>query len=142
MWTFLVGLILALLGVFFFWIVKVEVEYSGRVLGGGFLMVAGIWLFVSVIALPVDRFSHYAFIEQFEAARLTIIDIRDNPSISAFERLALQKEILERNEELAKRQYYSRNVWTGWYFPKELQEVNPIRNFSMSEKEEVRKKNE
>ena len=137
MWTFLVSLILVLLGIFFFWIVKVEVEYSGRVLGGGFLMVAGIWLFFSLIALPVDRNCNYAFIEQFEATRSTVMDIRECPGISAFERLALQKEILERNEKLAEKQYYSRNIWFNWYFPKELQEVKPIRNFNMSEKEEV-----
>jgi len=68
------------------------------------------------------------------------MDIRECPGISAFERLALQKEILERNEKLAEKQYYSRNIWFNWYFPKELQEVKPIRNFNMSEKEEVRKK--
>jgi len=139
MWTFLVGLILVLLGVFFFWIVKVEIEDSGRVLGAFFLVFGGIWLFVSVIALPVDRFSHYAFIEQFEATRSTVMDIRECPDISALERLSLQKEIIERNEELAEKQYYSRNYWTNLYFPKELQEVKPIRNFNMSEKEEVRK---
>jgi len=134
---FLISIIIILLGVLFF----IKSGYSDGIeaLGWFFVIIGGLWLFIATVALPVDRTANYAFIEQFEATRLTLEDIRSVPDLSGLERFALQKEIIERNEKLAGKQYYSRNVWFKWHFPKELQEVKFIRNIDMSEKKEVKK---
>lgn len=124
------SIILIILGVFFFIINKEDWGYGiFAVLGWCGVLIGGVWLFFAIITLPIDRIRNYAFIEQFEATRLTLQDIRSVSELSGLERFALQKEIIERNEKLAEKQYCSRNTWLNWYYPKELQNVKPLRNF-------------
>lgn len=125
----LIGLILFLMGMFFLVVVKITDDMGINVLGWLVTVIGGGWLLLALIVLPFQRMSVHAFISEFEATRAVINDIRENPELSPFERLELQKVVIGKNEELARNQYYSRNIWTRWYYPKEIQQTRPIKNF-------------
>lgn len=137
MWAFLVPLGLFIVGLVCYIVhqkFSKHEDWTDSIIGHICVLMGILWLTVALIALPCTRWENYSFILKLEAMKDVIEEIRINPDISEFERLALQKDIIEMNKDLASKQYYSRNVWTKWFFPKELQKVKPIKNILKGDK--------
>ena len=76
-----------------------------------------------VITGPVNT---RADIKEFESAKLTIQQQREN-KLSEYERATLTKEIVDKNQWLAKEQFWAKSLWLNWYYNPEILYITPIK---------------
>lgn len=94
---------------------------------GGWIafVIIGIWFLINTICLFTSPASTRSDISEFEAARVTIQQQRDN-KLSEYERATLTKEIVDKNQWLAKNQFWAKNIWLNWYYDKKILDIKPI----------------
>lgn len=85
----------------------------------------GIWFVVNIICLFTCPAVTRSDISEFEAARITIQQQREN-KLSEYERATLTKEIVDKNQWLAKEQFWAKSIWLNWYYDKKINNVKPI----------------
>jgi len=93
---------------------------AGEIIAG----LAGTFLLICLISIPLSRLSVYAGIEQVEAVRLTVESVREDGI--PLESAAIQIKVAEMNQWLASAQYWRSSVFNIWW-PKEIEDVRPIR---------------
>ena len=84
-------------------------------------------VFTCCIVLPVNRASCMANIERFHSLEQTVMVARANDDISEVELAALQVAIADMNKDLASQQYWARNPFTNWFYPRAILDLKPIR---------------
>ena len=89
------------------------------------VILIGVWFLINTICLFTSPASTRSDISEFEAARVTIQQQRDN-KLSEYERATLTKEIVDKNQWLAKNQFWAKNVWLNWYYDKKILDIKPI----------------
>lgn len=92
---------------------------------GIFVIILLLIVLGNFIALSGARASTRADVRQFEASRATIEQQR-NDSLSSFERVQLTQLIVQKNEWLAKSQFWATNPWQNWYYDQSILTVKPI----------------
>lgn len=85
-----------------------------------------LWFAINIICLCICPASTRSDIKEFEAAKTTIHEQR-NDSLSSYERATLTNKIVEENEWLAKNQFWANNLWMNWYCDKSILKVEPIK---------------
>lgn len=95
-------------------------ELVGTVLTIG----SGTVLFISLIALPMNRMETFASIAQYRSVESTIQQTRDDNN--QLENVALQHKVIDCNKWLASQLYWNSTVFDIW-IPDEILELKPIR---------------
>ena len=85
----------------------------------------GMLFVINIIWLSIYPNIIRSEIIRFEAARTTIVDQRGNAS--EYERATITKEIVGKNQWLAENQFWAKNAWVNWFYPKEILEIKPIK---------------
>jgi len=81
-------------------------------------------LFLSIVALPINRMWVYADIHHIEAVRESIEIARDGEC--EIERATIQINVADANALLARHQYYNTTVFDIW-IPDAVMDVEPIK---------------
>ena len=86
-------------------------------------------LFSAILALilTVGPSTDRGDIRAFLAVKKTAEVARTNPDITPYELAAIQVEIAQQNEALARRQYWAKHPLVNWFHAKEILELEPIR---------------
>ena len=88
-------------------------------------MVCGIAIFiVALVAIPIERASVRSWIQEYEATKQTIAQVRANGDPS--EKAALIHKLVEINRHLASSQYWAEGTFQ-FYWPKEIRELKPLK---------------
>lgn len=85
----------------------------------------GLWFIVNTIFLAVSPTSTISDIKQFEAVKITITQQRKN-NLTEYERATLTQKIVEKNQWLAKEQFWAENIWLNWFYDKRILSIKPI----------------
>ena len=86
--------------------------------------ISGIGLFILLITLPINRLELNAEIVRYESFKQTIEKSREKGKVTEFERAAIQKDIVEWNQEIAEWKFYNQ-YWDLW-IPDEFINLEPI----------------
>lgn len=92
-----------------------------------FLIVTSVLLFVIILFLAVDPTFYRAEIAEFHSVQKSLEFARGNTHVTPLELIAIQRKVIEKNEWLAKAQFWTRHKLTNWFWPKEMLELTPIR---------------
>jgi hypothetical protein len=87
----------------------------------------GFFLVMTLLLIPINRYSIRANIAGFEAVRATLIEARANASILPYELAAIQSRAAGDNAWLSRNQYWAANPFLNWFIPKEIMNIKPIR---------------
>lgn len=88
-------------------------------------VLTGIFLFICLIGIPINRASTKGDIVKFKSVQQTLATqrLRENSDI---ERAAIARTIAEKNEWLAETQFYARGHWLDIFYPSEILSLKPI----------------
>lgn len=86
----------------------------------------GVVLFITLLILPITRYSYHIDIEEFNSRKATITEQRAT-STNPYEQALLIQEIIDDNAWLAIQQANKKRNFVNWYIPKEIQDLTPIR---------------
>jgi hypothetical protein len=94
---------------------------------GIFFVIMSVLLFAVLLFLTLDPTFHRAEIAEFNSVQEGLNLSRSNPNVNQFELVAIQQKVIEKNEWLAKAQFWTRHKLTNWFWPKEILELKPIK---------------
>ena len=92
--------------------------------GFGLMFISGLLLFISVIVFPIERYTTFSDIQEFNSVNSTIKTARLNGR--ALEAAAIQHKIVESNQWLARKQYWNDSIFDIW-IPDEVMSLEPIK---------------
>jgi hypothetical protein len=95
-------------------------DYSGS-------WIFGVIFFIMVIWIPVNHYIYKVQFDKFESRRQTVVEQRNNPQLTEYERATLTQEIYDDNSWLAAGKRHATGKMFNWYVPKEILEIEPIK---------------
>lgn len=120
-----------LLGFLFMWIYKkweepkCNFDDSWWVAAMTSWVFGGLFLFILLIVIPIQRFDVKANIQEYEAFKKTVQISRLN-ELSEYERAAITKDVADWNQWIARAKYYNNTFWFGVYWPNEVDKLEPF----------------
>lgn len=96
-------------------------------LSGAILLVMIMLSFLSIILVPVFRYSDNLMIVEINEARRTIEEQRTNDNISDAERIMFSEKIIEYNTWIEKAKNNASNKWISIYTSSDVLNVEPIK---------------
>ena len=85
-----------------------------------------VWFLINTFCVITGPVNTRANIKEFQSAKLTIQQQREN-KLSEYERATLTKEIVDKNQWLAKEQFWAKSLWLNWYYDPEILYITPIK---------------
>ena len=83
-------------------------------------------LAISLIGVPLQRFSCQVEVREFLAVQNTLNCVRANSNLSELELTAIQHKVVEANIWLAKAQFRANSWLFNWYYVDEIRKLTPI----------------
>jgi len=112
------ALIVLILGIVLIWIAN-----SDGIIGLSLCVISGMFLFVALIVLPIERYSTHVRILEFKVARASIETARKSSTI---ENAAMQLKIIDENQWLTRKKYWNNTVFDIW-IPDEIEKLDLIK---------------
>jgi hypothetical protein len=106
-----------------YFILKTAQSDAIEFVGCSTMVISGILLLMSIIALPVSHMTVMAEIGKFKAVQETVINTRATGNM---EQAALNIKIAEANSWLAETKYYRTTIFRD-FVPSEIETLEPIR---------------